>query len=166
MSSEFGRPLPTAEMRLKCCSTQVLDCKGVYCPAHNAAVPSGIRDSESVGPGRTRIRPDMAAGQTRLRLSWHLESSPNQLRRPRQRRPPRWLRRAHIVLVILAAGAGVAFGGGGARAGGSADYNTQNKPSRRCTCQAWCTNGLLNKSSCLIRVSRSIEWCRMPIFSA
>ncbi len=33
-------------------------CKGVYCSAHNAAVPSGIRDSESVGPGQTRIRPD------------------------------------------------------------------------------------------------------------
>ena len=45
-------------MRLKCCGTQVLDCKGVYCSAHNAAVPSGIRDSESVGPGQTRIRPD------------------------------------------------------------------------------------------------------------
>ena len=55
---EFGRPLPAAEMRLKCCGTQVLDCKGVYCSAHNAAVPSGIRDSESVGPGQTRIRPD------------------------------------------------------------------------------------------------------------
>jgi hypothetical protein len=59
-----------------------------------------------------------------------------------------------IVLVVLAAGASVAlaagafavavldvavaaFGnGGGARAGGSADYNTQNKPSRGCTCQA------------------------------
>jgi hypothetical protein len=67
MSFEFGRPLPAAEMRLKCCSTQVLDCKGVYCSAHNVAVPSGIRDSESVGPGRTRRRtrhgggPDMAA---------------------------------------------------------------------------------------------------------
>ncbi len=46
---EFGRPLPAAraEMRLKCCSTQFLDCKGVYCSAHNAAVPSGIRDSAS-----------------------------------------------------------------------------------------------------------------------
>jgi hypothetical protein len=94
MYFEFGRPRPAAEMRLKCCGTQVLDCKGVYCSAHNAAVPSGIRDSESVGPGRTRIRPDTAAGQTRRRLSWHPESLPNQLRRPRQRRPPRWLRRA------------------------------------------------------------------------
>jgi hypothetical protein len=90
-----------------------------------------------------------------------------------------------IVLVILAAGAGVAlaagagafavldvavaaFGGGvGARAGGSAGYNTQNKPSRGCTCRMLrCTNGLLDKSSCSIRVSRSIEWCRKPIFSA
>ena len=90
-----------------------------------------------------------------------------------------------IVLVILAAGAGVALaagagalavldvavaafgGGGGARAGGSAGYNTQNKPSRGCTCRMLrCTNGLLDKSSCSIRVSRSIEWCRKPIFSA
>jgi hypothetical protein len=54
----FGCPLPAAEMRLQCRCTQVLDCKGVYCSAHNAAVPSGIRDSESVGPGQTRIRPD------------------------------------------------------------------------------------------------------------
>jgi hypothetical protein len=94
MSFEFSRPLPAAEMRLKCCSTQGLDCKGVYCSAHNVAVPSGIRESESVGPGLTRIRPDTAAGQTRRRLYWHPESSPNQLRRPRQRRPPRWRRRA------------------------------------------------------------------------
>ena len=72
---EFGRPLPAAEMRLKCCGTQVLDCKGVYCSAHNAAVPSGIRDSESVGPGQTRIRPDTAAGQKRRRLSWHPETA-------------------------------------------------------------------------------------------
>ncbi len=56
-----------------------------------------------------------------------------------------------IVLVILAACAGVALaagaavlnvavaafgGGGGARAGDLAGYNTQNKPSRGCTCQA------------------------------
>ncbi len=74
--------------------TQVLDCKGVYCSAHNAAVPSGIRDSESVGPGQAQIRPDMAAGQTRRRLSWHPELSPNQHQRPRQRRPPRWRCRA------------------------------------------------------------------------
>jgi hypothetical protein len=47
-------------MRLKCCGTQVLDCKGVYCSAQNAAVPSGIRDSESVGPGQTRIRPGIS----------------------------------------------------------------------------------------------------------
>ena len=72
---EFGRPLPAAEMRLKCCGTQVLDCKGVYCSAHNAAVPSGIRDSESVGPGQTRIRPNTAAGQKRRRLSWHPETA-------------------------------------------------------------------------------------------
>jgi hypothetical protein len=44
-------------MHLKCCCTQVLDCKGVYCSAYNAAVPLGIRDLESVGPGQTRIRP-------------------------------------------------------------------------------------------------------------
>ena len=81
MSFEFGRPRPAAEMRLKCCGTQVLDCKGVYCSAHNAAVPSGIRDSESVGPGQTRIRPgpDTAAatpaGQKRRRLSWHPETA-------------------------------------------------------------------------------------------
>jgi hypothetical protein len=72
---EFGRPLPAAEMRLKCCGTQVLDGKGVYCSAHNAAVPSGIRDSESVGPGQTRIRPNTAAGQKRRRLSWHPETA-------------------------------------------------------------------------------------------
>ena len=72
---EFGRPLPAAEMRLKCCGTQVLECKGVYCSAHNAAVPSGIRDSESVGPGQTRIRPNTAAGQKRRRLSWHPETA-------------------------------------------------------------------------------------------
>jgi hypothetical protein len=94
---EFSSPLPAAEMRLKklkCCGTQVLDCKGVYCLAHNVVVPSGIRDSESVGPDRTRIRPDTVAGQTRRLLSWHPESSPNQLWRPRQRCPPRWRRRA------------------------------------------------------------------------
>ena len=72
---EFGRPLPAAKMRLKCCCTQVLDFKGVYCSAHNAAVPSGIRDSESVGPGQTRIRPNTAAGQKRRRLSWHPETA-------------------------------------------------------------------------------------------
>ncbi len=66
---EFGRPLPAAEMRLKCCGKQVLDCKGVHCSAHNVAVPSGIRDSESVGPGQTRIRPDTAASKKRRRLS-------------------------------------------------------------------------------------------------
>ncbi len=49
---KFGRPLPAAEMCLKCCGTQVF--KGVYCSAHNATVTSGIRDSESVGPGQTR----------------------------------------------------------------------------------------------------------------
>jgi hypothetical protein len=159
---EFGRPLLAAEMRLKCCGTQVLNCKGVYCSAHNAAVPSGIRDSESVGPGRTRIRPDTGAGQTRWRLSWHPESSPNLLRRPRRLASVVLLVGGAgpvIVLVILAAGAGVALaagacalavldvavpafggaragGGGGARAGGSAGYNTQNKPSRGCTSQA------------------------------
>ncbi len=94
MSFEFGRPRPAAEMRLKCCGTQVLDYKGVYCSAHNVEVSSGIRDSASVGSGQTRIRPDTAAGQTRRLLSWHPESSPNQLRRPCQRRPPRWQRRA------------------------------------------------------------------------
>jgi hypothetical protein len=49
MSFEFGLPLPAAEMRLKCCGTQIFDCKGVYCSAHETAVPLGIRDSESVG---------------------------------------------------------------------------------------------------------------------
>jgi hypothetical protein len=46
-------------MRLKCCGTHVLDRKGVYCSAHNAAVPSGIRDSESVrrtGPDTDKAR--------------------------------------------------------------------------------------------------------------
>jgi len=134
-------------MRLKCCGTQVLDCKGVNCSAHNSGVQSGIRDSESVGPGQTRIRPDTAAaflapgecGSRRRICSRGLASvvllvggaGPV------------------IVLVILAAGAGVALAAGagalavldvavaafgcGTRACGSAGYNTQNKPSRGCT---------------------------------
>ncbi len=95
---EFGRPLPAAEMRLKCCGTQVLDGKGVYCSAHNAAVPSGIRDSESVGPGQTRIRP--GAGAVARRWSgWSSNKGKGTV----------------IVLVnevILAAGAGVALTAG------------------------------------------------------
>jgi hypothetical protein len=59
MSFEFGRPLPAAEMRLKCCSTQVLDCKGVYCSAHNAAVPSGPGHPR-LGVRRTGPEPDEA----------------------------------------------------------------------------------------------------------
>ena len=167
---QFGCPLPAAEMRLQCRGTpsQVLDCKGVYCSAHNAAVPSGIRDSESVGPDQTRIRPNTAAGQKRRRLSWHPELSPNQLRRPRQRRPPRWRRRARYRPCHPRRRRRrrprcrrwrLRRPGAYARAGGSAGYNTQNKPSRGCTCRMLrCTNGLLDKSSCSIRVSRSIEW--------
>ncbi len=151
MSFEFGSPLPAAEMRLKCCGTQVLDCKGVYCSAHNAEVPSGIRDSDSVGPGQTRIRPGnrraaasapppmraAVAGTAALLCSDFLGGGGFLWRRQRQRRLSwrrwrrfSWRRRRRlswrrpgglasvvllvggagpvIVLVILAAGAGVA----------------------------------------------------------
>ena len=184
---EFGRPLPAAEMRLQCRGgTQVLDCKGVYCSAHNAAVPSGIRDSESVGPGQTRIRPNTAAGQKRRRLSWHpetagvvAESAPeaspalsSSLAAPGtlsslSSSPPAPASPSLPAFAVLDVAVAAFGGGGGARAGGSAGYNTQNKPRRGCTCRMLrCTNGLLDKSSCSIRVSRSIEWCRKPIFSA
>jgi hypothetical protein len=160
---EFGRPgpLPAAEMRLplQCSGTLVLDGKGVYCSAHNAAVPTGIRDSESVGrtgPDTDKARhggwPETAAaflapgdcrGRRRI-CSGGLASVVLLVGGAGN----------VIFLVILAAGAGVAlaagagalavldvavaaFGaGGGARAGGSAGYNTQNKPSRGCTSQA------------------------------
>ncbi len=70
MSFEFGGlPLPAAEMRLKCCGTQVqvLDCKGVtpavYCSANNAAVPSGILESDSVaGTGPDTVSGAAGAG--------------------------------------------------------------------------------------------------------
>ncbi len=94
-------------MRLKCCSTQVLDCKGVYCSAHNVAVPSGIRDSESVGPGRirrwarhgggflgTRSRRRISSGGLASVVLFVGGAGPV------------------IVLVILAAGAGVALAAG------------------------------------------------------
>jgi len=153
---EFGRPLPAAEIRLKCCGTLVLDGKGVYCSAHNAAVPSSIRGLESVGPDMDKARhggwPETAAAflapgdcRGRRRICFGGLASVVLLVGGA----------GHvIVLVILAAGAGVALaagagalavldvavaafgGGGGARAGGSAGYNTQNKPSRGCTSQA------------------------------
>ncbi len=90
--------LPTARGRnaLEMLWQTGLDCKGVYCSAHNAAVPLGIRDSDSVGPGQTRIR----------------------------------------------------------------------KPSCSRVRTAADEGGSVDKSSCLIKMPRSIEWCRKPIFSA
>jgi hypothetical protein len=83
MSFEFGRPLPAAEMRLKCCGTLVLDCKGVYCSAHNAAMPSGIRSRRRISSGGLASVVLLVGGAGPV-----------------------------IVLVILAAGAGVALAAG------------------------------------------------------
>jgi hypothetical protein len=95
---EFGRPLPTAEMHLKCCGTQVLDYKGVYCSAHNAVAPSGRR------------RPPAPASPASASLN----------RRRRQRRPRRGAAGAGALAVldvaIAAFGGGARDGGGGARA--------------------------------------------------
>ncbi len=58
MSFEFSSPRPAAEMRLKCCGTQILDCKGVYCSANNAAVPLGIKELgvRRTGPDKDKAR--------------------------------------------------------------------------------------------------------------
>jgi hypothetical protein len=47
-------------MRLKCCGTQVLDCKGVYCSAHNAARGGSAIRHPGLGVRRTGPDTDKA----------------------------------------------------------------------------------------------------------